>query len=279
MIYGIKTIAKYLLGTDQAGRDFQVFPDDTFLVSYPRSGNVWIRFLVANLVHPDLEVRFSNIERLVPDTSNQSNRALKRTPRPRFIKSHQYFDHRYRRIVYIVRDPRDVMLSYYQFQKKYRQIDDNFPLEQYVDRYVAGRLGSEAWGSWYENVASWVMTRGKDSDFLLLRYEDLIEDTPRELARLANFLGVDASPDRLKTVTELSNAETMRKLEKQDADVWVGTRNRRQDIPMIGVATSGGWRKRLPETCVAKIEAAWGDLMVNVGYELVTARPRVTADR
>ena len=104
MIYGAKAICKYILGTDQAGRNFRVYPDDTFVVSYAQSGNLWTRFLVANLVHPNLEVRLSNIERLVPDTSSQSNRALLNTPRPRFIKSHQYFDRRYRQVIYIVRD-------------------------------------------------------------------------------------------------------------------------------------------------------------------------------
>src|SRR5262249_22555714 len=158
------------------GRNFRVYPDDTFIVSYARSGNLWTRFLVANLVHPDIEVRLSNIEELVPDTCNQSNRALLRTPRPRYIKSHQYFDHRYRRIVYVVRDPRDVALSYYHFQRKYRQIDDADPLERYVEDFIKGTLGSEDWGTWKENVASWVSTRGGDSNFLLLRYEDMVQD-------------------------------------------------------------------------------------------------------
>ena len=53
MIYGLKVIATYLLGTDCAGRDLAVYADDTFVVSYPRSGNTWTRFLVANLVYTD----------------------------------------------------------------------------------------------------------------------------------------------------------------------------------------------------------------------------------
>ena len=44
---------------------------------------------------------------------------------------------------------------------------------------------------------------------------------------------------------------------------------------MIGVATSGGWRQRLPEKCVTRIETAWGDLMATVGHELVTAGPPI----
>jgi hypothetical protein len=140
MIHGIKTVVKYFLGTDRAERDFAVYPDDTFVVSYPRSGNTWTRFLIANLIYPEKNVGFTNIEKLIPDTSSQSNRALKSTPRPRIIKSHEYFDHRYRKVIYIVRDPRDVALSYYDFQRKYMQIDDAYPLEQYVEDFVQGRL-------------------------------------------------------------------------------------------------------------------------------------------
>src|SRR2546425_1809027 len=127
MIWGLKRVIKYALGTDVAGRNLAVYPDDTFIVSYPRSGNTWARFLIANLVHPNATVTFANIEKLIPDTSSQSNRALKRTPRPRIIKTHQYFDPRYRKVIYIVRDPRDVALSYHQFQRKYRQIEDSYP--------------------------------------------------------------------------------------------------------------------------------------------------------
>jgi len=270
MIYGIKVIVKYVLGTDHAGRNFRVYPDDTFVVSYARSGNLWTRFMVATLLHPETEIRLANIERFVPDASNQSNRALKRTPRPRVIKTHNYFDHRYKKIIYVVRDPRDVMLSYYHFQRKYDQIDDSYPLERYVDNFINGTLGSEEWGTWYENVSSWIMTRHKDPNFLFLRYEDMIENTLRELTRMAVFLGVDSSPARLNEVIALGSADRLRNLEKEDANVWIGTRNRRQDIPMIRVATSGGWRTALPKECVVKIEAAWGDLMSALGYELVT---------
>jgi Sulfotransferase domain len=274
MIYGIKATAKYLLGTDQAGRNFRIFPDDTFIVSYARSGNLWTRFLVANLVHPDTEVRLSNIEQLVPDTCNQSSRALKRIPRPRFIKSHQYFDHRYKRIIHVVRDPRDVVLSYFHFQRKYRHIADDYPLERYVDDFLHGRLGSDDWGTWKENVASWIMTRGGGSRFLGLRYEDMIENPQREVGRIAAFLGVEVSPPHLDQVIALSSGDHLKKLEKQNGDQWVGTKGRRQDIPMVRLATSGGWKKDLPNECVAKIEAAWGGLMSTLGYKLTTPSTR-----
>lgn len=271
MMYGLKTVLGYILGTDRAERNFKVYPDDTFVVSYPRSGNTWTRFLIANLLHSDQNVSFSNIEKLIPDTSSQSNRALKATPRPRIIKTHQYFDHRYGKIIYIVRDPRDVALSYYDFQRKYMQIEDGYPLERYVDDFVTGRLISADWGTWSENVASWIFTRGKRNEFLLLRYEDMMSDTLRELARIATFMGIDPHPERLQKAIERSSADRMRELEKRESDKWVATKNRRKDIPFVRVAKSGGWRTSLPDSCVRQIEAAWGDLMTTLGYELVTA--------
>ena len=277
MIYGIKTVVKYFLGTDRAERNFAVFPDDTFVVSYPRSGNTWTRFLIANLVYPEKNVGFSNIEKLIPDTSSQSNRALKATPRPRIIKTHEYFDHRYRKVIYIVRDPRDVALSYYDFQRKYRQIEDGYPLEQYVDDFVQGRLISIGWGTWGENVASWMYTRGKRKEFLLLRYEDMMKDTMHELTRIADFLGIAPETQRLQQAIERSSADRMRELEKLEADQWVATKNRRKDIPFVRVAKAGGWRTSLPETCVRQIEAAWADLMTTLGYELVTVNVPVAA--
>src|SRR5215472_10086604 len=113
MIYGIRRVIQYLLGKDIAGRKLAVYPDDTFIVSYPRSGNTWTRFLIANLLHPDEPVTFANIETIIPDTSALSSRALKRVPRPRLIKTHEYFEPRYRKVIYLVRDPRDMAVSLY----------------------------------------------------------------------------------------------------------------------------------------------------------------------
>lgn len=268
MIYGGKVILKYLLGTDIADRNLAVYPDDTFVVSYPRSGNTWTRFLIANLVFPSENVSFANIERLIPDTSSQSNRALKRTPRPRIIKSHQYFDPRYPRVLYIVRDPRDLVLSYYNFSRKYRHIADAYPLADYVDDFVNGRLLSADWGSWGENVASWVYTRQNHSGFLLMRFEDMKVNPERELQRIAAFLGVEATPERLEHAIESSSAERMRQMERIQSDDWVATKKHRKDIPFVGAAAMDRWRSELPEALVSKIESRWGDLMLTLGYSL-----------
>ena len=103
-----------------------------------------------------------------------------------------------------------------------------------------------------------------------MRYEDLKADTERELARVAKFLGVDASPERLKRAIELSSAGNMRKIERKESGKWVATTLTRQDKPFVRSATSGGWKTVLPEKTVAYIETHWGHLMKDLGYELAT---------
>lgn len=270
MIYGLRKVALYWLGKDIAGRNLAVYPDDTFIVSYPRSGNTWTRFLIANLLHPKEAITFGNIERIIPDCEAQSSRYLKSIPRPRVIKSHEYFDHRYSKVIYIVRDPRDIVLSYYDFQRKYRQIEDGYPMSQYVQDFILGRLSSADWGTWRENVASWLSTRQGHPDFLLVRYEDLISDGQREMAKVAVFLGIEPEPDLLATAIERSSADRMRELEKLQGKEWISTRDKRPDIPFIGVAKSGGWKQKLPHESSSAIESAWGPLMHRLGYELQT---------
>jgi hypothetical protein len=274
MIYGIKVVLKYLLGKDLAGRNVAVYPDDTFLVSFPRSGNTWTRFLIANLAYYGTDVGFANIERLIPDISSQSSKAVKRTPRPRIIKSHEYFDTRYPKVIYLVRDPRDVALSYYEFNRKYGHIDDTCPLEDFVSRFVHWA----PWGTWGEHVGSWVVARGKNPNFLLVRYEDMKRNTENELGKITSFLGIQASPEQLGNAVAASSAERMRALERVQSQQWVVTKDKRDDIPFVRTAKTGSWKDRLAQSSVAEIESAWGDLMLALGYELSAISPSAVGD-
>lgn len=273
MMYSVKRLLKNALGLDIAGRMLAVRPDDTFIVSYPRSGNSWTRFLVANLLHPEEPVTFANIEEMVPDAEALSSRHMRSVPSPRIIKSHSYFDHRFPRVLYIVRDPRDVALSYYDFSRKYRHFEDGYPLERYIGDFVAGRLTSADWGTWGENVASWAFARGARPGCLLLRYEDMKARPEQELARIAEFFGIEATPERLQTILDRSSAKRMRDLEKTQGKDWVSTKNKRDDIPFVRTAVAGEWKSKLQPELVAMIESAWGNIMSQLGYELVTRKP------
>jgi len=256
---------KYAFGLHHPGRNLVVFPDDTFLVSYPKSGNTWTRFLIANLIYPERRPDFSNINELIPDPEALSKKHLSGMSRPRVLKSHQYFDPRYRQIIYVVRDPRDVALSQYHFHRKRRLIEDGHPIERFVTRFIAGETSE--YGSWAENVASWLFTRYARPGFLLLRYEDMVADTPAELAKVAAFLDILADPSRIAQAVAQSSANKMRELERTQTRLWSSTKDTRRDVPFVRSAKPGGWRSDLPEASVREMERAWGPLMRWLGYE------------
>lgn len=221
MIRYLTSGAKHAFGLHRPGRKLPVQADDILLASYPQSGDVWTQFLIANLVASGGEVTADNIHKFVLDFNLSVKRDFDRAPRPRFIKSHSSFDPRYRQVVYVVRDPRD----------------------------MADPFFTDDFGSWGENAGSWLAARSHDPGFFLLRYEDLVTDPTRELVRLATFAGLAASPETIAQAI-------------------------RRSAPHAPAKTNG--HNDLTDAQVAKIEAAWGDVMACLGYELVTRNSHST---
>jgi hypothetical protein len=267
LTYGVK----HVLGLDMAGHNLVPYPDDTFIVSYPKSGNTWTRFLIANLLHPEPNLTLLDMERLVPAVDGQTRRFFRTMPRPRVIRDHGPFNPQYKNVIYIVRDPRDVVVSAYNFVLKATIVDEDYPITTFVNEFVRG--ARSAVGSWGENVASWLATRGNTPRFLLLRYEDMLSETSRELGKIASFLGMTVSAEHLAEAVSRSSADNMRKLEKMHGDKWAQNKHmKRKDIPFVRSAKAGGWQAVLPKTAVAEIESAWGPLMTKLGYELSTPK-------
>jgi hypothetical protein len=266
---------KVVTGTQPAGRNLTVFDDDVFIVSYPRSGNTWTRFLIGNLLYQDDPITFSNIESRIPEIYFNPDHVMRGLPRPRILKSHECFQPRYKRIIYIVRDPRDVCVSNYHHNLKAGNIPDNYPMDEFVPRFLRADFDTQ-FGSWADNVGSWIAMREHEPGFLLLRYEDMKAAPIGELAKVATFLhqfsfrDIQADTGRLTRAVELSTPERMRELEKREAKDWAVTKSTRQDKPFVRSAVAGGWKATLSPKSVALLESELGPLMTRLGYSLTS---------
>lgn len=279
MLSAARRASRVLLGRQPAGHGVTVYPDDVFIDSFPRSGNTWIRFLIGNLAYPDEPVTFLNIEQRIPEISLHADRVLRRLPRPRILKSHECFDPRYPRVIYVVRDPRDVLISHYHFNIKQRNVPDGYPMDDYLPRFQVSEFAPHL-GGWGDHVLSWLALREGCSTFLLLRYEDLLAEPERELSGIGQFLkrlswpDLDISPQAVARAVELSAFDKMRELEKAQGQQWAMTKGSRPDKLMVRAAVAGGWKTALPEKTTAALESAWGPLMQRLGYELTSAAPQ-----
>ncbi len=230
---------KHAFGLHRPGRKLPVQPSDILLAGYPQSGNAWLQSMLANLAGGD--VSQSNIHRIVLDAELSTKRDFDRAARPRIIQSNSSFDPRYQGVVYLVRDPRDVAISRYRALRM-QQGNEPTSIEKFMDRFLAGDLDPD-FGSWGENVGSWLGARSGYAGFLCVRYEDLVSDTLRELTRIAAFVG-----------RSMGKAELIRAID-------------RSSKALLAPANE---REELPHSQLARIEAAWGDVMACAGYPLTT---------
>ena len=182
---------------------FNVLQNDIFLVSYPKSGNTWLRFILANLLNKNEEINFTNIhqysaeEGKIPSLKDELNKQ-------RFVKSHSQFNSSFPKIIYIVRDGRDVYVSYYHYLK------NNLPPGTSFKEFLAN--GPFIYGRWSEHVFSWL--DNCKNPLLLIKYEDMHRDPLNTMGKVIDFIGLEVDNMSIKIALEKSCFDHMRNLEK-----------------------------------------------------------------
>jgi hypothetical protein len=104
----------------------------------------------------------------------------------------------------------------------------------------------------------------------------MLRQPQQELAKVARFLGLAASPDRIATAIECSSPENMRKLETATGERSPLTRQGRKDMFFVRSATSGSWKSQLPEESISLIENECGGWMRWLGYVISCEQPKPT---
>ena len=179
-------------------RHTAISPRDVFVLSYPRSGNTWVRFMLAHLVigrEPSFDDVFSHIppvgrHRGAPGVLPDGGRLIKSHERPAPPHGSSY-----RKAVYLVRDGRDVSVSYYYWYLQNGLYEG--PFDGFLRLFLAGRL--DGFGAWHEHVRSWLTSPpARANALLVVRYEDLLARPTESLGRIAEFVGLDATREQLE---------------------------------------------------------------------------------
>ena len=209
-----------------------------WLASYPKSGNTWLRAFLHNYIaQPEAPqsinalIDFSAVEcaaaffnapgdTLSPEATQHRrpavHEALTRLHDDLvFIKTHNAnlalhgvplcTPAHTAGSIYILRDPRDVALSYAAFAGK--SVDEiiTFMANPNAANRATTQQVFEFMSSWSNHVRSWLGAKNR----LLLRYEDLLADPEKHFGRVIYFLGGDAQPARLRRAIEFSDFATL----------------------------------------------------------------------
>lgn len=242
-------------------QDVNLFEEDVFLASYPKSGNTWIRFLIGNYLTGN-KCDFSNSHFIVPDIHYNPEQIEKLEP-TRFIKTHHPFNPSYKKIVYIVRDVRDVAVSYFFYALKFKIIDKETDFRKFlIDIFDNGII--DGFSDWSNHVNSYM--KNDDGNLLLVKYEDLTEDTVREFTRIVEFSQIPLRQEDILSAVEASKFSEMQKLEKIQVDLFERFKNSDQSIKFIRKGKVGAWQDWFDDDLLSHIIGKHGEVMQRLGY-------------
>jgi hypothetical protein len=190
-------------------------PDDQFLVSYPRSGNTWVRHLLREVIalgHPELPPP-EKLWMLIPDLHVHEMEHPARTAfgmPTRIFKSHNLRDLRGRRIVYIFREPADALTSYFHFHVREKMEPEL--VAQGLDAFCQAMLPG-----WCEHVRMALDEyAAAPPRMLLVSYERLLHDGAQALGAITQFFRLTGDEAVLTAAIERNRFENLRAKEAQN---------------------------------------------------------------
>lgn len=217
---------------------------------FPKSGGTWL----CRMLSECLDWRFDDNAYPLPGKAVIKHHRLNFTPKP---------------TVTVIRDPRDVAVSYYHHCRRpfsgdgfnrnsvalmeerifSKHDDEAGELHAFVEAMTTDPITPRfTWGDFYR--------RNDLSTAIVVRYEDMRADTAASLTRVFQELEMDVPQERIKVVAESHNIEKI--LEKREDT---------GEAHFIRKGAVGGWRDVLDETSVTRIERDAGALLSAYGYE------------
>lgn len=224
-------------------------PNHYYLVSYPKSGNTWMRFLLSNLLCQEEALTLQNIWLYIPDSHDSKqyqyiadiNSDFNQLSY-QFVKSHDpYFPfYRNKNVIYLVRDGRDALSSFYHYRRA--RIRSSIAVSDLIKWNK-----SISMGMWSEHVVGWV--RGLCSRKIIIRYEDLLNNPHQEVQRLLEFLGWELDVATVQRAIRNSSFKSLQEIENQFG-VKYQDRITSADTasPFFRKGSTGNWKETfLPE--------------------------------
>ncbi|WP_298262430.1 sulfotransferase domain-containing protein [uncultured Lutibacter sp.] len=180
--------------------------EDVFVVGFPKSGNTLMQHIITHLVYGiNKEGSRSMVNFIVPDI--YTNTHYFRFNDVCFFKSHNLPEKRYKKVIYIMRDGREALLSYYHMMK-------NMGKEVSLEDLYMGKVDIFG-GTWQKHILSWEKNPF-NADILWIKFEDLKNNKLKELKRICNFLNITRTDIELNEVVKLTSIGHMKELEKRE---------------------------------------------------------------
>lgn len=196
-----------------------------WLTSYPRSGNTWLRFLIQAYLRGGV-ADSASLNADVPDLHRKGTVINPDAADRVLVKTHFPWSPRHpfagqtRSFIYILRHPKDVLLSFLSYRKLGGLLaaDDPAVDRPYAEQFIRG-LGDDLWikghmGNWPQHIASWLAR--PPHPHVVVKYEDLLAGPEQALTPVLEHLGMPVDPARLKASVEACRFGALREMEARE---------------------------------------------------------------
>jgi hypothetical protein len=269
----------------QQGETHQVLErrSDVLLASFPRSGNTWMLSMMlhsgvltltppayrACVKHPEELQEFSLL--LKPAVQACCERWDRTSLR--LLKTHNSPQVCGNRAIYIYRDGRDVVTSYFHYLKREEQLEDDVPFSDFLWRDAslkaawAGPVdmrGVDVRGpaaAWARHLTDW-RTAARFKPMITLRYEDMLADVARCLRETYAFLSVERSDEFIEMVADETSFKRLSAGE-QKMDGAPEDASKR----FFRSGKAGNWREHFTDDDVEAFKEQAGQTLIEFGYE------------
>ena len=280
-----------------------------WLASYPKSGNTWVRAIISSLLYSDDGIfKFSFLKKidqfpekkyfkdfvkdfgdfdlikknwiLAQDKINLNNNIkIFKTHQGKYTVNNDDFtnNENTKAIIYIVRDPRNIVTSIsnhftksvnesLKFMLSNSVIGDNKSFEESIKDKNSRML--TLLGKWNDHYRSW--TRKKDN-LLLIRYEDLILNPKSEINRISmflkNYMEFKVNNEKLDNIIKTTSFENLKKLEKEETfDEGVLDKKTKNKVNFFYMGSKNRWEELLNKEITQSIEKNFYKEMKEIGY-------------
>ena len=274
-----------------------------WIASYPKSGNTWLRSIITSLLYTtdgifDFKLikkikqfptrnQFQEFTRNFNDINEISKfwllaqDKINLTEEIKFFKTHNLncavnknsFTNKSHTLgtIYVVRDPRNLINS---IKNHYNKGNDEEAKNFLISKKILSRVPKDneadiatLLGSWSDHYNFWTK---RNSNLLLIKYEDLILDTKKELERiiiyLKKFMTVEINPEKIKNILSTTSFDHLKNLENKglfNENVYDSKKNK---IRFFNKGPSNDWTKVLDKKIQDDIEKIFYKEMKELGY-------------
>ncbi|MCD9645171.1 hypothetical protein HAX54_033893 [Datura stramonium] len=215
-INGFWYFPEYVPNIVRVVNEFKPLSNDVILASFPKTGTTWLKSLLFSILYrrsnyskekslvnynphdfvPFLEFQVFGGTSTSKSSASSSWILNSSSNIPRLFGAHIPYQLLGKttldvpRVVYIKRNPKDMLVSMWHFVNKMKIAEDQsvWRLEEAVESFCSGIF---SFGPYYDHVMGFKgASLEKPQNFFFITYEELMEDTQTHLKRLAEFLGV-----------------------------------------------------------------------------------------